>query len=481
MADLIRFVDSIAASPTLRLDLNDESSWWVKSFSAPPPRLRRSVAENAMRDGINVGSSSYGSRTLTIELECRKSTQDLAATEIQKLWRELDRATNFLMYQPTGATKPVFFRTYRSDPSQLADVMSQQAMRTVTIELLAEPFALGLEESFSGTFSWDGASASGFQASSVPTILGDVAAPLRLDLTLTNLPAGAYLVSQATPSALSAPGMLRAATNATMGTVSTDTSATTGLSNVYWNTDAHTISFATNTALADRLAGIQPPATIRAGSYRLIAHVVDASATAAAYSLRARRSNSAGASPDGTGFDTGETISLELDTPSGAALADAFVDLGVFRVPFGADVAKQADGFTVSGSYWAIQAGRTAGSGSLRIDGLLWVPTIMDDATANTSALIDPGTTATTTTPVTLRLDAEREIAILYTGSLALSDLTIPTTLAGALPSVHPAHDNKLWLIPTAGVNPGGTATTTTIAYSASYKPRYLFVRPVST
>lgn len=175
MGDLIRFVDSIASSPTVRLDLNDEATFWVKKFDAPPPRLRRSVASNAMRDGISVGSSSYDARTLTIELECRKSTQDLAATEIQKLWRELDRSLNWIQYQPTGATKPVYFRTFRSDTSQLEDVIAQAAMRTFTIEVLAEPFALGLRETLGPyTISNDPAAASNPGYVDISGVLGDV-------------------------------------------------------------------------------------------------------------------------------------------------------------------------------------------------------------------------------------------------------------------------------------------------------------------
>ncbi|GGO86601.1 hypothetical protein GCM10011584_09310 [Nocardioides phosphati] len=148
MADLVRFVDSIVASPTVRLDLNGEATngWYVRSFSAPAPRLRRSMSSNAMRDGISVGSSSYDARTLTIELECIKNDQDSAATELQKLARELDRESNLIMYRPDGASKPVFFKTFRSDLAQIDDVIAQKAMRRFTIELLAEPFALGLPE-----------------------------------------------------------------------------------------------------------------------------------------------------------------------------------------------------------------------------------------------------------------------------------------------------------------------------------------------
>jgi hypothetical protein len=475
MADLIRFVDSVASSPTLRLDLNDESSFWVKSFSAPPPRLRRSMASNAMRDGVSVGSSTYDARTLTLEIQCRKSTQDLAATEMQKLWRELDRATNYLMYQPTGATKPVFFRTFRSDASQLADVMAQAAMRTFTIELLAEPFAVGLPETFSGTFSWDGASSTGFKASSMPTIIGDAAAPLTLDVTLTNLPASAWLVAQATPSTLTSPDVVRADTNSELGTVGTDTSFSTGLSNIYWSTNAASVTFATNANLVARLTGIAPTG-FYGGTYRLLAHLLEGTGGTGSYTVRAGRGNSAGVISGS--INTGETKTVAIDGAIGGPI-DTFADLGLFRVPFGTDSLTQASGFAVSESYWSFEASRTAGSGTLRIDGLLWVPAIMDDAALNSTALITPPASASTTTPKVMRVDADAESVSLFVGT-NVSDTVTPASVAGGLPFVAPGCTNSLWLIPTAGAA-AGTATTTTIAYSASYYPRYLFVRPASS
>jgi hypothetical protein len=56
--------------------------------------------------------------------------------------RELDRPSNFLRYQ-AGTSAPVFFRTYRSGPDAID---FNPITREVTVTLLAEPFALGLEQ-----------------------------------------------------------------------------------------------------------------------------------------------------------------------------------------------------------------------------------------------------------------------------------------------------------------------------------------------
>ena len=175
--DVIKFVDSIASSVTVRLDINDGTTWRTGRFEAPPPRLRRATSQNAMRDGINVSSSQYDARTLTIGLTLVHTSEDAKATEIQKLARELDRDVNFLMYQPVGATKPVFFRLFRSDMSQLEQFTgTPSSLAKPTIELLAEPFALGLLETLGPyTVAYDPAGTNGCYFD-VTGVIGDVEA-----------------------------------------------------------------------------------------------------------------------------------------------------------------------------------------------------------------------------------------------------------------------------------------------------------------
>lgn len=178
MGDLIQIVDSISATPTVLLNLNDEVTWSCPKFSAPAPRLRRSVSANAMRDGIYEGSSTYDSRVLALDLEVKTASQDTNATQLQLLARQLDRSDRYLKYQPTGATKPVFFKLFRSDTSAIDDVIAQVAMRRVSVELLAEPFALGLRETIGPvTVNNDPAHASNGCFFDVTGVIGDSPAP----------------------------------------------------------------------------------------------------------------------------------------------------------------------------------------------------------------------------------------------------------------------------------------------------------------
>ena len=119
MADVIQFVDAPSVSPTVRLDINDDGKWSAREFLPNLPRLRRSQSQNMLRDGGHVAASVYDMRTLVVSLDLNCATQDIAAAEVQKLARELDRETNYIRYQPTDATFPVFFKTYRSDVSNL--------------------------------------------------------------------------------------------------------------------------------------------------------------------------------------------------------------------------------------------------------------------------------------------------------------------------------------------------------------------------
>jgi len=460
MTDLIAFVDAISTSPTVRLDLNDDAGpFQCLPPSMPPPRLRRAMSQNAMRDGGQVSSSSYDLRTITLTLDLRTPDQDSNALQLQKLARELDRPTNILKYQPVGASKPVFFRTFRSDMAQLADVIAQKAMRQVTIELLAEPFALGLDESLSGTFTLDGL--AGSYEKELPTILGDVAAPLVIDVLNADLPlmsGPTWLAAQAVPIGITAPTMARVATNAAFGTLGTDTTGTTGAGTGYWNGDYISVSFATNASMVTRATISQP--TLAAGTYRILARVAETSGSST-YSLRVIRQD----------LDTGASITW---VPDGSGT----LDLGLFRFPFGTHDMGAVDGHTIlndpANQPWYLQARRLTGAGSLRIDGLLWVPTIMDDAVSNSTALVErptfPGVAPGTV------IDAESDQGYVRSSGGAVTD-SLPFVGSGSLPWVVPGCTNHLWWV----TQPATADSTDTLPFTATYKPRYLFVRPVSS
>lgn len=187
MADVLRFVDSVSASATTRLDLNDDTAvLHVREVQWNPPRLRRSVSQNMMRDGGHAGPSSYDLRTLVLTFDVIASSVDTLATHLQALTRELDRETNWLMYQPTGATHPVFFKTYRSDIAGFVDVPAAVAFRQLTVEIVTDPHAIGLLETVNvGTVPNDPAD-SGGNYFDLTSIKGDVTTPLILKDTAAN-------------------------------------------------------------------------------------------------------------------------------------------------------------------------------------------------------------------------------------------------------------------------------------------------------
>jgi hypothetical protein len=148
LGDIVQFVDSIASSPTVRLDLNNENPWALRydGTDLSPPLLQSAWSDTLLADGALQVASAYGNRTLRLRLELITSTVDAQATALQNLQREMDRATNFLRWQPTGATNPVFFRTMRSAGNRITEYPGAGTLRVVDVEIQAEPFGYGLKQ-----------------------------------------------------------------------------------------------------------------------------------------------------------------------------------------------------------------------------------------------------------------------------------------------------------------------------------------------
>lgn len=480
MADLVRFVDSIVASPTVRLDLNGEATngWYVRSFSAPAPRLRRSMSSNAMRDGINVGSSSYDARTLTLELECIKADQDSAATELQKLARELDRETNFLMYQPEGATKPVFFKTFRSELGQIDDVLAQKAMRRFTIELLAEPFALGLRETLGPfTVNSDPAAASNGCYFDVTGVLGDVAVPMVWQNT-SRSPGWQFIAvrQHGTPADLVA---LIQAEDTTQVTPDTDTSNPGGgpdaaMSGTGTNNYLRT-TFATNASMAERLSvNVPNPQTtakqiaIR-GTYRCVT-IVRRSSDTGVITLQA------GGSATGA-FMTGKPAETALTT------SRQIVDLGL--VSFGEPVQTLGHGSTaqpLSAGFITLSASRTSGTSTLDWDFLCLLPADEAQCMIGGPVGIDGGSTYDEV------IDGVQGRANVIASGNPVTGIGVYDrgvfNFAGSLPVLLPGQTNRIYHLAgagLAGLEPFTHANADTNVITISYWPQYLFVRPAAS
>jgi hypothetical protein len=459
MGDLVRFVDTISSSPTLRLDLNDESTFWVKKFDAPPPRLRRSVAENSMRDGGSVGSAAYGLRTLVIELECRKSTQDLAATEIQKLWRELDRSLNWIQYQPTGATKPVFFRTFRSDASQLEDVMAQAAMRTFTIEVLAEPFALGLRETLGPyTIANDPAAASNPGYVDISGVLGDVPTEAIYYNTTYNRAATLMGVRHGDFSDIRPWVQCE---SMTLGTNTTNPGGgpDAAMSGTGTNNYVRT-SFGTAT-MAVRLAGnVITTTTVQSGSWVVYGVVRRSDATSV---MRVGLSQTLSASAPT------ETTTLPLST------ARQMVRLGKVVTAGSANYIARV----LASPNFQVWAARDSGAGTLDWDCLFFLP--------SDSAMLEGlshSTTGSSSGDNVFDGVADRTMSILGGSPITLATEEGPIQSSGRIPPLVPNVTNRLHYLTSSQYDTTGLrvhAKSETNDVTVYYWPRYMHVRPVST
>lgn len=470
MAALIQFVDSISDNPTVRLDVNDGVTWFCQSFKAPPPRLRKSVASNAMRDGEYVSSSSYEGRVLEIELTLIKEDrmEEWAAIEMQKLWRELDRPNNWIKYQSSYLEKPVFFRTSRSDVSDLEELWTEPIARSITLELAAEPAALGLPETLGPyTVTNDPAAASNGCFFDVTGVIGDLAAPVMVhDATRV---AGHGILATRTRGPLADlvwNKQFEAGTNIVLGTDTTNPGGgpDAAMSGTGVNNYVRT-SFATNAAMVDRVqwqmfseVNTANRRLATTGVYRVIVILRRSDSTS---NITVRRG------PNGETATTAATTSRQM------------VDLGILSI--GQRAGSMVGYSGTATSYSAnlpIQAQRVSGTGTLDWDAVVLVPA--DERQVQWTINSDIGTGFHTL------LDGIREsVGVLSatTGPLSATPGFWPLpqiSVSGGLPSLSPNVTNRFFFLQAA--SKGGAMTKAdTSAISLYYWPRYLFVRPVST
>ncbi|WP_194821313.1 carbohydrate binding domain-containing protein [Micromonospora sp. S-DT3-3-22] len=137
----LQFVEGVAAVPVVRLDVN-APGWTIREADFGMPQLNRALVSTLLGDGDRYPAAAYGNRTLTLTLRYDGASADDAAAQIQRLYRELDRLTNVLLYRP-GTSSAVFFRTFRCGPDSVQWVPFTRQVRAA---IPAEPFAVGPRE-----------------------------------------------------------------------------------------------------------------------------------------------------------------------------------------------------------------------------------------------------------------------------------------------------------------------------------------------
>jgi hypothetical protein len=181
---IIRFVNSIAAAPTVDLDLNNKQPFVTAraDFSQGTPVYAG--------DPLSVGVK-WGYRTLTLTPQAWGSNT-AALTAYQALAKQVTQ-DNLLMVQLDADTPPVFYKTYKTQPADLdmSGAITDAAGRSyyrLSVQLTADHAAYGLPETGNVTISNDPASGTNkcFYRWPVP-VLGDLEVPLYLEAATSDV------------------------------------------------------------------------------------------------------------------------------------------------------------------------------------------------------------------------------------------------------------------------------------------------------
>jgi hypothetical protein len=477
----LAFVDSIAASPTVRLNLcNGTRGPWnlLKDTRFDPPPLRRAIPQSLLADGAAPASAAYDNRTIVLKLQLLTNGDfmdaDPAAAQFQLLMRELDRPTNILRLLP-GGTAPVFFRTYRSS----ADAFEFDPVnREVTGMLLAEPFALGLEETLSGvSVTNDPAASTNGLFLDVASPKGDVETPLTLTVSNGVVGTGrrrsAFSVRRrgtpsATPLFLQAESMTLASNVTLPGADATMSGSGSSYARV---------AYTGSTALIQRLSTptrFPSAASVDArGQYRVFARTRQSVGTDQ-HTIRLRWG----------GADVqiaNDTVKIPVDTGPSAPTR-TLIDLGNIQIPAGYDpVERGLSGaeLATEGVFLAVDTGRTTGSGTLDVDYLLFLP---NDDQARTTFVSWPAN-ASVTDFVLSGGPSPRAYARNASGQITS---TQAVEIAGMGLMITPGVTNRIFFHRDVGTSTSvagaGDSVTATTTLTPSYFPRYVGgFRPATT
>lgn len=481
----LAFVDSIATSPTVRLDLSGgtRGPFNLRGESRfDPPPLKRSIPSTLLADGGTPTNAAYDNRVCVLKLGIMDGGEfkapDPAASAIQLLIRELDRPSNILRLQ-AGTSTPVFFRTYRSGPDAID---FDPITREVNVTLLAEPFALGLEEVLSPVVVTNNpAAASNGMFVDIAAPKGDTDAPLTVTFTNGNSGLGGTgrirsalaMRRRGTPS--STPFFLQAEAM-TMSIADTTIQANSALMSGAGSNFTRT-TFATLATMTNRLQTTTKfptsASTDARGQYRVFARVRQNTATDV-IDMRLLYANA-------TYQFTGDTVRLPPDVgPSAPTIK--YVDLGMMPIPVGFDPVY--DGLSgvelaTEGVYLTVQAQRVSGAGSLDIDVLLFVP-----AEDRLELIMWPALQAFST-DAWVADGGPRPTAYCLNNSSQLTS-TEAIGIAGGGMMITPGRANRLFFIKDVGTGTAqtgaGNVITETNTLTLSYFPRYLGgFRPVAT
>lgn len=460
------FVDAPRLDATDRLVLTEGAGRITKTeFSLGSPSLSGAPGEVGVE---------WSYRDLKLRVRIRGSRSD-ATSLLQQLAREVvSRADNWLLVQLGPEDTPVWFKTYRTQPGELDlsnDVGDTAPGRTVgqwsiSVPLSADPFAYG-ERVTVGPFTVNNDPAAGTNPCRVvlPEIIGDVPAPARLAVSPSNRgTVGGYRwlhhmhITDAPDPAIT----IQFGT----GDGFTAGADTNGGSPGGWSGgSARLVSFATNTALVDRIKG-NTAVAVPAGRYKAFVRV-NRNDLSSKFSLRLGQASS-------SGYEYGPT--KVMARPPSTAVHTTWVYLGDFTFPLYTGVPLEEAGAAAVQNI-ALQVGRTSGAGSAYLDVIKLLAIEVGDTIETRTMFTDLPMAAAFDVAGKDIWDGDAESYWKVDNSGNAVPLARPDMIGG-FARVHPGQVNTLTVLPqvngTAYVDDNSDVLTATTSVTVSYHPLYL-------
>lgn len=479
---LVKFVDSPSTTATVRYDCNDQAATPVKKVTEFDPGVPTLEGEP---DAVG---QQWGFRSPRI-VHTIKGTKAQAMAALSAVSKEQLRRTNWLLFQPSAATSPVWFKTYRTGYEAVS--LERVWVRVdgggtvplpdtwkITIPLVADAFAYGARVTIPSVqivqSPADVAGPKYAMRYALPAIKGD--APTRLRVSVT--PTAGATANSGSEWLIGCVSGTAAMTDAVVGVTgmtpqidTTGPAAGTG----FFNGVRMVTTFTSGPGLGLRATGTLP--VLPRGRYRLDVRceavgVADVDKT---YTFKAVYYSA--------GFGVGQAPKISLTVP-GQAVAATFrgwVNLGEIAVPFGAATAVPADvSLTIPAGAFGLDIGSVDTTGTVRFDAFRLIPIDGPTVTNATFLGFRPGAgQARLIGGVTGTWDGDNE-TFWASSSGALRDGAV--TLEGGFPTADPAAEKNM-LIVTAVSKGDAPLATTDITYPAaesqvvvSYLPRYLHV-----
>jgi hypothetical protein len=492
---ILRFVNSIAASPTVDLDLNLGQPFTTKSedFTLGAPTYAG--------DPLSLGVK-WGYRTLTLVTQASGSNTG-SLTAFSALARQVT-VDNLLMVQLDASQPPVFFKTYKTQPSEID--MSQTSADTpalsywrLSVQLTADAAAYGLPETSTVTISNDPASGTNKVFYQWPAVKGDLETPLYLEAATSDVRGQTRMLSsQALTGGATQTGPVLVQANAlTHGTAVAGGVAPVGT--LVDNTGDAAMSggnytrYTGNASDDGATAGLPIsllyglnllPGTL-VGDYRVLMRV-RCGATVDVWSFAIAQL--AAVTPNYPLY-TGDVISYVRGTTG-----PHWLDMGVFRFPFGAPPVDPVGAFDVAYtnpglSFAVMMFSNAVAAKTVDFDCLLFVPVGVDQAVATRYATTSydaslPGTTYKAV------WNGSNDTRYLLDGSANYSPGIAPVS-DGGLPTLTPGMDNSIHYLQHIGTGYNDPRTSSTGGVSDvltnstvltwKYWPQYLHLRPAGT